>query len=275
MKKVLLGVIAIFIAAPVTGASAEPMINLDVQTKNVKSNGLFNMVFSIRAFDTTGVKGPEMKNMKLFFPRAGQIRPRGFPTCNVKKLTEARDAKVCKKAVFGTGIAKADVRPLFTELIAAKMTLFLGKPRKVPNASTDSSKPLMNLVLLAEPISSDPLISSAKLVMEAPMFIDRSDPRFGYRMDFDMSIDTGIPGLTISVADIKSTTKQRYRTVRTCKKKRRGKCVKKSRKKIPLFRLHKCPKSKKMFFKGEFILLDDTVLTREVELPCRFKIRNK
>ena len=107
------------------------------------------------------------------------------------------------------------------------------------------------------------------------MYKDRSDPRFGYRLDLDMNIDTGIPGLTISVAEVKTTTKQKFRTVRKCKKKRRGKCIKKSKKKVPLFKLRKCPKSKKMFFKGEFTLLDDSLLTREVELPCRFRFRNK
>ncbi len=264
MKRLLLLTIALFVLVPVAGASAEPVISIDLRLKDLRTDGFFRTDLTMRSYDTSGGKGPVMKAFKLFFPSVVKFRPKGFPVCDVKKLERERDVKVCKKAKWGSGTAKADVRPIFPDLISAKTTLFLGKRTKARNA-------LMNIVIYAEPISNDPIISSAKLIVEATVFKDNSDPRFGSRMDIDMNMDTGIPGLTISIAEIKSTVKQLFR--RNCLKKRRGKCVRRSKKKIGLFKVGKCPKSKKVFFKGEFTLLDDTVLTHEGEIPCRFKFK--
>ncbi len=272
MKKLLVIMTTLFVAVPVAGASAEPVISLDLGLGDVKSNGFFRTSVSMRSYDTSGSKGPVIKTMKVFIPSIVKFRPKGFPTCSVKKLRRERDAKVCKKAQWGNGFAKADVRPLFPDLIGANTTYFLGKPSKSLKDSS-GSKPIMNLIVFAEPISNDPLINNVKLVLEESFFKDNSDPRFGSRLDINMNVDVGIPGLTISIAEITSTIKQLFR--RNCLKKRRGKCVRRSKKKIGLFKLGKCPKSKKVFFKGEFTLMDDTVLTREGEIPCRFKIRSK
>ena len=271
MKKLLVIMIALFVAVPVTVASAEPVISFDLRLGAVRSDGFFKTSLSMRSYDTSGGKGPVIKTMKVFIPSIVKYRPKGFPTCSVKKLERERDAKVCKKAQWGNGFAKADVRPLFPDLVGATTTYFLGKPKKSQKDSS-GSKPIMNLIVFAEPISKDPLISNAKLVIEASFYKDNSDPRFGSRVDINTNIDTGIPGLTVSVAEINTTIKQLFR--RNCLKKRRGKCVRRSKKKIGLFKLGKCPKSKKVFFKGEFTLMDDTVLTREGEIPCRFKFKS-
>ena len=262
VKRLLLLSIALFVLVRVAGASAEPVISIDLRLKDLRSDGFFRTDLTMRSYDTGGGKGPVMKTFKLLFPRVVKFRPKGFPTCSVKKLERERDAKVCKKAMWGSGTAKADVRPLFPDLIDAKITLFLGKRSKAPNA-------VMNIVIFAEPISDVPLISNSKLIFEATIFKDNSDPRFGSRMDVDVAVDTGIPGLTVSVAEMKTTVKQLFR--RNCLKKRRGKCVRRSKKKIGLFKLGKCPKSKKVVFRGEFTLLDGTLLTHEGEIPCRFK----
>lgn len=263
-------VVAAFFLLPISQAPANVVQEFNARVKNVKSDGRLTLVISTRTYDSSGGLGPVTKSVKMYFSSAAKMSASGFPTCNFNKLKESRNAKDCKDSVFGRGTATVDVRPLFPDPINAKLTMFIGKKPKVKNG-------VMSLIILAEPISSNPLIKSAKQVLKADIVKDNSQgPNYAYRMDLDASIDTPpeIPNLSISISSLKTTTKAKTRTKRICKKRSRGRCVKRGKKKIPLYRLKKCPASREIFFRADFTYVSAPPISREVKLPCRFRIKS-
>ena len=263
-------VVAAFFLLPISQAPADVIQEFNARVKNVKSDGRLTLVISTRTYDSSGGLGPVTKTVKMYFSSAAKMSARGFPICNFNKLKDSRNPKDCKDSVFGRGTATVDVRPLFPDPIKAKLTLFIGKTPKGNNG-------VMSLIVLAEPISSNPLIKSAKQVIKATIVRDSSQgPNYAYRMDLDASIDVPpeIPNLSISISSLKTTTKAKTRTKIICKKRSRGKCVKRGKKKIPLYRLKKCPASREIFFRADFTYVGAPPISRVVKLPCRFRIKS-
>ena len=261
-------VVALLLAMPVSQAHA--VQTFDVGVRNVKKDGRFTLSITSRSFDPSGGPGPVTKTVKMWFPRAAKISIKGFPKCDLKKLKDARDEKVCKDAIYGTGTAVVDVRPLFPDPITAKLTMFVGKSKK--------RNGVMSLIIMARPTSGGALVESSIQFFEAPIVRDNSlGPDYGYRMDLDASIETPpeLQDLTISIAELKVKIPPKTRIKKTCKKKRRGKCVKYKKKKILLARLKKCPASKEILFRADFTFADGTFESIVSRAACRFKIRRK
>lgn len=267
MKK-LVFIVALFFALPIAQSPADVVQEFNALVKNVKTDGRLTLVISTRTYDSAGGQGPVTNSFDMYFSSAATMNTQGFPVCDIKKLKEKRDAKVCKDSIFGRGTASVDVRPLFSNPIDAKLTMFIGKKPKTKNG-------VMSFIALAEPISNDPLIKNSKQVFEAPIVRDNSQgPNYAYRLSIDASIDTPpeLANITISIASLKTTTKAKTRTKIVCRKMSSGKCIKKGKKKIPLYKLKKCPASHEIFFRADFEYVNLPPISREVKLPCRFKI---
>lgn len=267
--KKLVFTVALFFTLPIAQAPADVVQEFNALVKNVKSDGRLTLVISTRTYDSAGGLGPVTKSVKMYFSSAAKMSIAGFPKCNFNKLKETRDAKDCKDSIFGRGTASVDVRPLFSSPIDAKLTMFIGNKPKGGNG-------VMTLIVLAEPITNDPLIKNAKQVMAAPIVRDSSQgPNYSYLMSIDTSIETPpeFSNLSISIASLNTTTKAKTRTKRFCEKKARGKCIKRGEEKIPLYRLKKCPSSQEIFFRADFEYVGAAPISREVKLPCRFKIK--
>ena len=256
---------ALLLAMPVSQAHA--VQTFDVGVKNVKKDGRFTLMITSRSFDPSGGPGPVINTVKMWFPRVATISTKGFPKCNLKKLKEARDEKACKDAIYGTGTAVVDVRPWFPDPITAKLTMFVGKLKK--------KNGVMSLIIMARPTSGGALVESSIQFFEAPIVRDNSlGPDYGYRMDLNASIETPpeFQGLTISIAELKTKNPPKTRIKKTCKKKRRGKCVKYKKKKILLTKLKKCPASKEIKFRADYAFADGAEETIVSTVPCRFRI---
>ena len=268
LKKIGL-VVAMLLLMPISQAPASAVQEFNVRAKNVKKDGRLELVISSRAYDNSGGLGPVTESVNMYFTSAAKMNPRGFPVCNLKKLKRSRNAKDCKGSIFGRGKASVDIRPLFKDPIQAKLTMFIGKKPKGRNG-------VMSLVILAEPISNNPLIKSAKQVLSAPIVKDSSQgPNYAYRLSLDAGIDLPpeLSNITVSINSLSTTTKAKTRTKRVCKKRSGGKCVKKGKVKIPLYRLKKCPASKEIFFRADFVYAVAPPISRVVKLPCRYKFK--
>jgi hypothetical protein len=132
-------------------------------------------------------------------------------------------------------------------------------------------------VIVALPDTTSPIVNSAgiirdtKVVLGAHFFNDPTpDGRFGYRFE----IPAGpVQGFRVSVAEVQATNPgfSVFKKKTKCKKKRKGKCVKKSvkKKRIFWFTEPKCPPSQQLPFQSFYAYENvATPQIKEVTVPC-------
>jgi hypothetical protein len=306
LKRILLAAALLGLLVPLATAQAEPVQEFSYQVKDVKPDGRFTVVFSSRTYDTTGGIPPVVKENFQRLP-AGAVLRKDFLKkkfyCNVDKLLDdllfapennilfarrvdkldgtikrvksrwskkqLKNAQVCAAARIGQGTAQVDARPLFNELIPSVFFMFLGKPT-IPGA-------VASLQILGMPDESTDIVKRLPTTVQATRvpFVGNfvNEPTAG-KYGYKLVLPTGpIAGINISLAEIRATVKGLTITKKktTCKKKRRGKCVKKKTKKTNIFWFTQptCPPSGKISFES-FYGYDDPVpdITKTIELSC-------
>lgn len=283
MKRALAAILVLAGLAVATPAQADIVNQFNYQLKDIKANGQYTVVFSSRSYDTTGAVPPQLTRSYQRLPAGAKLRPEFFKDkahlCDFKTLHDVKNPDVCKSSLIGRGTATADSRliinpltgqPYVKDLLPYKVWLFLAKPQ-VPGAAG-------SFLIFAEPDLSSPLfnntgiIHDTKVTLQANFFNDPTpDGRFGVRLE--IPVGPPVAGLKVSVAEVNVAVPGRTLTKKTikCKKKRKGKCVKKSVKKKKLFWFTEptCPASKQLpfqaFYQYEGIATPQIV---EATVPC-------
>jgi hypothetical protein len=271
LKRILVGIAVLTALVLVSAARAEVVQEFQYELRDLKPYGAFTVVFTLRSYDTTGAVPPPLRSAFLRLPAGARIR-HGFFTrrflCNVKKLNETKDPKVCKHAEVGRGSVLVDARPFTSDAIPAKIFLFF--------ARGTVKKAVASIAILGIPddsapvVRNNPFIKESKVVLSANFFDDTTaDGKYGYKL----VLPTGpIRGVDISVAEVNVTIPGLTLTKRerTCMKMRRGRCVKTRvrTKKIYWFTVPKCPSSGKYSFEAVFEYTSAQRTTRTVGVPC-------
>jgi hypothetical protein len=310
LKRILLAAAALAVLAiPVSIANAAVSQEFSFQLKDVKPDGRFTVVFTSRTFDTTGGIPPVLRENYLRLPAGAKI-PRDFlkkkyycdgnkllstlqanPQNNVffykrvenlgslvktlKKSRLASDRKAlknvetCKKVLIGKGDVQVDARPLINDLIPAKIYLFFGKGTVKGGVASFS--------ILGVPDENAPVVRNnatvrnTRVVVAANFFNDPTpDGKYGYRLQLPAG---PIGGINISIAEVHVVTKGLTITKKktTCKRRRKGRCVKRKVKKTNLFWFTQpdCPASGKLSF-ASFYGYDDPQpdITKTIDLSC-------
>jgi len=152
--------------------------------------------------DPSAARPPVLTNTTLRFPKGAVVNARYFKRCDPRRL-EARGVKGCPSAsIIGRGKAQGNARPIVTDLIDAKITMFNGPPR--------GGNP--TIVIYAVPDISSPLVITGELKRE------RSS-NYGYVLSVDIPpIPTlpGQPNASVSFFDattLDKTVRRRGRTI--------------------------------------------------------------
>jgi hypothetical protein len=309
LKRILLAAAALAVLAiPVSIANAAVSQEFSFQLKDVKPDGRFSVVFTSRTFDTTGGIPPVLKESYIRLPAGAKI-PRTFLKkkhyCDVNKLLKdlqanprpgifynrvanlkpfikllkksrlasdrsaLRNAEICEAVRIGQGTAQVDARPLLEDLIPSKFVMFFGK---------GASGAVASIQILGMPDETSSIVKGLPITIQQTRvpfvlnFINDPTPDgvYGYKLQFP----TGpIAGVNISIAEVNAVTKGLTLTKKktTCKKRRRGKCVKKKVKKTNVFWFTQptCPASGKLSFQA-FYGYGGAVpdITKTIELSC-------
>jgi hypothetical protein len=310
LKRILLAVAALAVfVIPISIANAEVSQEFSFQLKDVKPDGRFTVVFTSRTFDTTGGIPPVLQENYLRLPAGAEI-PRAFrkkkyycdgskllstlqanPQNNVlffkrvenlgsliktlKKSRLASDRKAlknvetCKKVLIGKGDVQVDARPLINDLIPAKIYLFFGKGTAKGAVASFS---ILGVPDETAPVVRDnATVRNTRVVVAANFFKDPTpDGKYGYRLQLPAG---PIGGINISIAEVNVVTKGLTITKKktTCKKRKRGRCVKKKVKKTNLFWFTQpeCPSSGKLSFASFYGYNDPQPdITKTIELSC-------
>ena len=138
------------------------------------------------------------------------------PPKSAKNLIE-----VCRFARIGKGRVLVDARPFEERPIPADLQMFWTKP--APGAAAA-------FAIVGIPDETVPVVKDNPTVRETVPTINvnfYSEPTPDGLYDYKLVLPTGpINGIRISVAEVKVTTTGLTYTKKTCRKKRRGKCVK-------------------------------------------------
>jgi hypothetical protein len=196
MRKVL--AVAAAVAAAVTAAAvvqAAVTQSVDFTAKYVRGakkgkTGALTLRTTLRVSDTTGAKPPPLTNTTLRFPKGALLNARYFKTCSPAKL-ESKGVSACPSgSKIGSGRAQGDARPIVSNPIDAKITMFNGAPR--------NGNP--TIVIYAVPELSSPLTIVGELKKQ------RSGP-YGYVLSVDVPPIPTLPGqANASVSFFDATT---------------------------------------------------------------------
>jgi hypothetical protein len=240
------------------------------QLKDVKAYGAFTVIFRLRVYDTTGAVPPPLRSAFLRLPTGANIRQDFFKKrflCNVKKLNDTKDPRVCRNAEIGRGTVLVDARPLITEAIPAKIFLFFARGTE---KKAVASIAILGVPDLSAPVVRDnPFIQNYKVVLSANFFSEPTDGRFGYKL----VLPTGpTRGIEISVAEVDVTVPGLTLTKRyqKCARRKAGRCVRTrvETEKRYWFTIPRCPASATYPFQAVFTYTGLPTMTRDVEIPC-------
>lgn len=267
----MISVLLLSVLAPAGVSDAEVAQEFSYQLKDVKAHGAFTVMFRLRVYDTSGAVVPPLRSAFLRLPKGATIRREFLQKrflCNVKKLNETKDPRVCKSAEIGRGTVLVDARPLITEAIPAKIFLFLAR-------ETDK-KAVASIAILGVPdisapvVRDNPFIQPYKVVLSANFYNEPTpDGRFGYKL----VLPTGpVRGIEISVAEVQLTLPGLTMTKRrqSCVRRKAGRCTRRrvETKKLYWFTVPRCPSSSAYPFEGVFTYAGIPTITRDVSIPC-------
>jgi hypothetical protein len=267
-----------------TAASAEIVPSFTFQVTNPTSYGAYTVIFESRLTETTGALPPRLTSSDLRLPAGAKI-PSLFKKkkylCSYTKIQAALNAggyagakKACKRAHLGSGTADADLRELpgAPPLVPGTFDLFLSKGSE--------KGAVASMLILARTDQSSPIVQNAapiirdfqQLFPPANFFNDpTSDGAFGYRFQLPSSPVGGL-NINIPIVHVKATVKGLTATKTTCKKHKKGRCVKKKKTKVFWFTRPKCPTSGPLSgllkFRSEYTFEGIGDLFAEDTVPC-------
>jgi hypothetical protein len=298
---------AVLVLLVPAAALAYPVQEFSYQLKDTRPGGRFTVIFSLRAYDSSGGIPPVLREMYLRLPRGTVIRKeflnkkyfcdgdelihdlQAAPEPNIqfqRRVDELgatikrirpqmhrkalRNAERCSRSRIGEGTAQVDARPFFDELIPAVFYMFIGQGAQ--------KGAVASLQLIGMPDENSAVVKRLPITAQQTrvpfvmnVFNDPTEGKYGYRLD----IPTGtVARLNISVAEVRAVvrgTSLEKKKKATCIKRKRGRCARKKVRKTNLFWLTtpKCPPTGKLSFLG-FFGYDDPIpdATKTVELSC-------
>jgi hypothetical protein len=305
MKRLLFALALLGVLLPIAIAQADPVQEFNFQLKDVKKDGRFTVVFRSRTYDTSGGQPPLLTSNYLRLPLGAKLRPeflnKGY-YCDADKLLKdlqaapetsmpffkrvenlkatlkrvksrldkkaIKNVETCAGAEVGRGSVDVDARPLFNELIPAKIYLYFAKGTE-PGA-------VASFAILGVPdetariVKDNPIIAETRVVVRSN-FINEPTPDglYGYKLVLPAG---PIAGVRISVSRVDVTTKglTQIKKKTTCAKRRRGKCVKKKVKKTVKFwfTAPACPPSGQLSFQAFYGYETGATSTRTIQLSC-------
>ncbi len=303
MKKVALALGMLVSLGAVAVAQGVVVQDFNFQLKDVKSGGRFTVVFDSHSYDPTGGVPAPLNENYIRLPKGAVVRKEFKQKkyyCQAKKLvdqvrmdkgngrftpyldnllkgkpTPPKNAKslikTCRYAQIGTGRVLVDARPYAADPIPADLRMFWTKPD--PGAAATFS--IVGIPDERVPIVADnPTIRETVPVINASFF---SDPTPDGLFDYKIVLPTGpINGIQISVAEVHVTTTGLFLTKKkvSCKKRKRGKCVRKKVKKTNLFWFTQppCPASGQFTFQAFYGYATNPDETKTISIPCpKFK----
>lgn len=280
------------VAAVAQGAVVQ---EFSFQVKDIKTWGAYTVVFNSRSYDPSGGIPAELDQNYLRLPK-GAVVPKALRNkkyyCEAKKLvdkvrlekgsgrftpylekllkgkkTQPKSSKnlvqVCRFARIGTGRVLVDARPFEERPIPADLQMFWTKP--APGA-------VAAFAIVGIPDETYPVVAENPTVRETVPTINAnfySEPTPNGLYDYKLVLPTGpINGIRISVAEVKVTTTGITHIKRTCKKKRRGKCVKRKTKRTFWFTEPPCPPSGQLSFEAFYGYKTEPDQLKTVTIPC-------
>ena len=182
-KQLALSVVtAMALTAPAT-VQAEVVQSVDFTAKYARKDkrkkvGALTLRTVLRISDTTGGQPPPLKNTTLRFPKGAVVNARYFKRCSPTKLLTRGPSGCPRASKIGAGKAQGDARPIVTDLIDAKITMYNGQPR--------NGNP--TIVIYAVPELSSPLVIVGELKRQP-----HSSP-YGYVLSVDVPPIPTLPG---------------------------------------------------------------------------------
>jgi hypothetical protein len=303
LKKLVAAVAVLGSLCAVAVAQGVVVQDFSFQIKDVKSGGRFTVLFDSHSYDPNGGVPAPLNENYIRLPKGAEVRKQFKKSafyCQTKKLvdmvrmdkgngrftpymnnllkgkaTPPKNAKSliksCRYARIGTGRVLVDARPYADDPIPADLMMFWTKPD--PGAAATFA--IVGIPDERAPIvANNPTIRETVPVINASFFNDPTpDGVYGYKL----VLPTGpINGIQISVAEVHVTTTGLSLTKKkvTCKKHKRGKCVKKSVKKSNLFWFTQppCPPTGQLSFQAFYGYASDPDETKTISIPCpKFK----
>lgn len=303
MKKVVAALVVLVPLCAVAVAQGEVVQDFSFQIKDVKPGGRFTVIFNSHSYETSGGIPAPLNENYIRLPKGAVVRKEFKKKkfyCEAKKLvdqvrmdkgngrftpymnnllrgkaTPPKNAKslikTCRYARIGTGRVLVDARPYAADPIPADLMMFWTKPDKGAAATFS----IVGIPDERVPIVRDnPTIRETTPVINASFYNDPTpDGVYGYKL----VLPTGpINGIQISVAEVHVTTTGLSLTERkvSCKKRKGGKCVKKTVKKKSLFwfTTPPCPASGQLSFQAFYGYASAPNETKTITIPCpKFK----
>jgi hypothetical protein len=248
--------------------------DVSVELRDVKPYGAATLYLKEKIYDSTGAVPPAVLSGTAWLPRGISIRPQFLKkpyVCNLRKLNETKDPRVCRRARLGTGRALIDIRPLLAQPFPVRLQLFLARP--------NAKGAVASYGVFGVPDHRDPIVRNipgvrnARALLIGSIFDDPTpDGLYGYRLE-DPFTQIGIrfrlaeaeltlPGLTIT------------KRVRMCARSEGGRSGSRCRKTISKVRRTfwvtppDCPPSGKLSWKAELRLEGGVLLSTVRETPC-------
>jgi hypothetical protein len=295
VKRIVAALIVLASLGAVAVAQGVVVQEFGFQIKDIKSWGGYTVVFNSRSYDPTGGIPAELDQNYLRLPKGATV-PKVFRSkkyyCEAKKLVDKvrlekgsgrftpylekllkgkkkqpRSAKnlvqVCRYARIGTGRVLVDARPFEERPIPADLQMFWTKP--APGA-------VAAFAIVGIPDERVPVVAENPTVRETVPTINAnfySEPTPNGLYDYKLVLPTGpINGIRISVAEVKVTTTGITHIKKTCKRKRRGRCVKSKVKRTFWFTEPPCPPSGQLSFEAFYGYKTEPDQLKTVTIPC-------
>ena len=265
------------------------------QVKDIKKWGAYTVVFSSRSYDPSGGIPAELDQNYLRLPKGATV-PKVFRKkkyyCQAKRLVDKvrlekgsgrftpylnkllkgkkkqpRNSKnfvrTCRFARIGTGRVLVDARPFEERPIPADLQMFWTKPARGAVAA---------FAIVGIPDETYPVVRDNPTVRETVPTINAnfySEPTPDGLYDYKLVLPTGpINGIRISVAEVNVTTTGITHKKRVCKKKRRGRCVKRRTKRTFWFTEPSCPPSGQLSFEAFYGYKTEPDQLKTITIPC-------
>jgi hypothetical protein len=303
VKRVAAALVVLCSLAGVAVAQGEVVQQFSYQIKDVKAWGAYTVVFSSRSYDPDPTVIPaELNEYYQRLPK-GAVVPKLFRNkrfyCEAKKLVDKvrlekgsgrftpylekllkgrkkppRNSKnlvdVCRYARIGTGRVLVDARPFEDRRIPADLQMFWTKP--APGA-------VAAFAIVGIPDERAPVVAENPTIRETvPTLVANfyRQPTPDGLYEYKLVLPAGpVNGIRVSVEEVNVTVTGLTYVKKTtrCKKRRRGRCVKRQTKTKRTFWFTEptCPTSRKLSFEAFFGYKDpavpDVLKTYQIDCP--------
>jgi hypothetical protein len=305
MKRLLVALAVLGVLLPIAIAQADPVQEFSFQLKDVKKDGRFTVVFQSRSYDTSGGQPPALSSNYLRIPVGAKFNSAFLNKryyCDADKLlkdlqaapetnrpfykrvenlkatlkriksrlskSSIKNVEVCAGAEVGRGSVDVDARPLFNDLIPAKIYLYFSKGTEKGALASFGILGIPDET--AQIVKDNPIIANTRVVAHTNWFNDPTpDGLYGYKLVLPVA---PVAGLRITISRVDVTTKglTQIKKKKTCIKKRHGKCVKKKVKKTFKFWFTPptCPPSGQLSFQAFYAYETGLESTKTIQLSC-------